>query len=147
MGWRQDEIRAPAKMTLITTIQEAAPAVHWRAGWTLILAGFLSGAALGLRFHRDDFAGGYPSLRRRLMRLGHIALIALGMINLLYALSPFEGPAGDWGVVASLGLLAGAALMPTVCFLTAGRTGFRQLFFLPVLCLAGAAGLIAGAAA
>ena len=43
----------------------------------------MTGAVLGLRFHRDDFLGGYGSFRRRIVRLGHIAMAALGMINVL----------------------------------------------------------------
>ena len=53
-------------------------ALNWAAGWWLILSGFVVGAGLGLFFHRDDFWGGYDSFRRRIFRLGHIALEALG---------------------------------------------------------------------
>ena len=48
--------------------------LNWYAGWILILTAFLTGAGLGLSFHREDFWGGYASFRRRLVRLGHIAL-------------------------------------------------------------------------
>src|SRR4051812_50064235 len=62
--------------------------VNWVAGWGCVLAAFLSGSGIGLFFHRDNFLGGYASFARRMLRLGHIALAALGMINVLFALSP-----------------------------------------------------------
>jgi len=42
------------------------------AGWLGVLGGVLSGAVIGLFFHRDDWAGGYGSFSRRMLRLGHI---------------------------------------------------------------------------
>lgn len=99
--------------------------MNWQFGWGIILAGFLSGAILGLGFHRPEFLGGYDSFRRRMLRLGHIACCALGMLNLIV------GVAGH----ASLWLLAGSVTMPLVCFLTAWRKPFRHLFFVPVACL------------
>jgi hypothetical protein len=50
--------------------------MNWYGGWALILAAFAAGAGIGLLFHREDFWGGYASWRRRLARLGHIALAA-----------------------------------------------------------------------
>ena len=117
---------------------EIAPDSHWRVGWSLILLGFLSGAALGLRFHQERMAGGYGSFRRRLLRLGHIALIALGMLNLMLSL----GPAASRTEWSSPLLIAGSVAMPVVCFLTAWRPPFRHLFALPVVLLSGAAAVI-----
>ncbi len=107
-----------------------------RVGWTLILCGFLSGAALGLFFHRPSFWGGYGSLRRRLARLGHIALVALGMLNLLFAISSLPAPGTSAASVATTTLALGSFAMPVVCFLTAWRERFRHLFFVPVVLLA-----------
>jgi hypothetical protein len=102
--------------------------VNWYFGWSLILTAFLTGVFLGLFFYREDFLGGYSSFRRRLARLGHIALAALGMLNVLYGLSP---PAMQTSI-SSLGFMIGGAAMPAVCFLTSWRVGFRHLFFIPV---------------
>jgi hypothetical protein len=44
------------------------------AAWVGILMGFLSGLALGLCFHRENWLGGYGSFKRRLYRLAHISL-------------------------------------------------------------------------
>jgi len=108
---------------------------NWAAGWALVLAAFVTGGALGLFFHRENFLGGYNSFRRRIWRLGHIALAALGMINLLFALSPWPG-AGSWQADAASALfIVGGVSMPAVCFLTGWRTPLRHLFFIPVLSL------------
>ncbi len=107
--------------------------LNWFAGWSLIGLAFATGAVIGLGFHCEDFLGGYTSFRRRIIRLGHIALAALGLMNVAYGLSAV--PAGRWGDWGSLALLGGAIAMPAVCFLTGWRAGFRQLFFIPVVML------------
>jgi hypothetical protein len=109
--------------------------MNWYVGWSLILTAFISGTILGLFFDRDDFLGGYTSFRRRVLRLGHIALAALGMINILYGLSPVASVPASPARLASLGFVIGAITMPAVCFLTAWRVGFRCLFFIPVSAL------------
>ena len=112
-------------------------ALNFSAGWWLILAAFATGAGIGLGFHREDFLGGYGSFRRRLVRLGHIALAALGGLNVLYGLSPVPA-----GALPGWFLLAGGIAMPTVCFLSAWKPAFRHLFFIPVVLLVSGVGLI-----
>jgi hypothetical protein len=113
----------------------AAHSFNWTFGWLLILSAFLTGAGIGIFFERDDFLGGYGSFRRRLLRLGHISLAALGMLNVLYGLSPWPVSA-DWHAsAAGLGFILGGVSMPLVCFLTAWKKSFRHLFFVPVTCL------------
>ena len=126
---------------MLHTLQELSflPLDSWRAGWSLILAGFASGAVLGLVVDREDFLGGYSCLGRRLVRLGHIALVALGLLNLAYALAPTLGLAARWPGLGGAALFAGGLAMPAVCFLAAWRPAFRHLFFLPVLLLGFAA--------
>jgi hypothetical protein len=114
--------------------------VNWQAGWTFVLCGFFAGAVIGLGFAREDFLGGYASLRRRMARLGHIALVALGVLNVLYGLSPV-GVAGTPSLAGML-LIAGAVMMPVTCFLTAWRPVFRHAFAAPVLILVAAVILI-----
>jgi hypothetical protein len=56
-------------------------------GWIWILAGFLVGAVMGMWSFNGPLAspfGDYTSLPRRLLRLSHIAFIALAIINILY---------------------------------------------------------------
>ncbi len=103
-------------------------------GWVAMLAGLVSGAVIGLYFHNEDWLGGYGSFRRRMLRLGHLALFALGIINVLLALSITAQPVPDLNLrIASLGLIVGVVAMPTCCFLTAWRSAFRHLFPIPVL--------------
>jgi len=102
--------------------------MNWYIGWALILTGFAVGAVLGLFFHRDEFLGGYTAFPRRMLRLGHIALVALGMLNVLYAIAPCGNSLAGWL------LMAGGVTMPAVCFLTALRRPCRHLFFVPVTC-------------
>jgi hypothetical protein len=109
--------------------------LNWYAGWMSILVGFLVGASLGLFFHRDEFLGGYAAWPRRLTRLGHIAIIALGGLNVLYSLAPSANP------IAGETLLAGMIAMPVVCFASAWRKSFRHLFVIPVALLILAAAL------
>ena len=104
--------------------------------WFWILLGFLSGLALGLGFHRENWLGGYTSFRRRLYRLGHISLFALGAVNLLFYITTTHVPAGGaaW-IIASRGFIAGAVLMPICCVLMAHQPKARLLFGLPVVSL------------
>jgi hypothetical protein len=103
--------------------------------------GCVSGSILGLFFHRDQWLGGYSSWRRRMLRLGHISFFGLGFVNLAYALTMkslgIHAPSS-----ASVLLLVGAAAMPFVCFLSAAREGLRRLFFIPVLSVIAATGIV-----
>ena len=107
---------------------------HILIAWAAMLLGVLSGAALGLFFHRDQWAGGYGSFRRRMLRLGHISLFGLGFMNLAFGLT--------WRAIAltptlaelsSLGFLVGVVTMPLCCFLAAWKKPFRHAFPVPVL--------------
>jgi hypothetical protein len=109
--------------------------LNWQVGWLLVLAAFATGAVLGLSFHREEFLGGYNSFRRRLIRLGHIALAALGLMNVIFSLSPWPPPATWTGAAASLCFVVGGAAMPVACFLTAWREPFRHVFAVPVVAL------------
>jgi len=112
------------------------PEINLLAGWIGMLLGVASGAVLGLFFHRDDWAGGYGSHRRRLMRLGHIAFFGLGFLNIVFALTLQNRPVdGGFADAASYAMILGAATMPVCCFLTAWRRGFRHFFPIPVLAL------------
>ena len=104
------------------------------AGWAAMLIGVLSGAAIGLFFHVDSWAGGYASFRRRMLRLAHISFFGIGFINVMFGLTlqalQLTGPALT---VGSLGLIVGVITMPLCCYLTAWKKIFRHLFPVPVL--------------
>ncbi|QNN22285.1 hypothetical protein HED60_08375 [Planctomycetales bacterium ZRK34] len=118
------------------------------AAWAGLLAGMGAGAVVGIFFGSEDFAGGYGSWPRRLMRLGHISFFGLAVVNFMYyfttvalpgPLSRYEGQLP--GQLPGVLLIAGAILMPTVCYLSAWRAGVRHAFFLPVGCLITGVGL------
>lgn len=89
-------------------------------GWVGFLGGVISGAIMGLMFHRENWLGGYGSQPRRMVRLGHISFFGIGLINLFYALSlaPLGVPTAA-ARIGSTALLVALIMMPTVCFLTA----------------------------
>ena len=118
------------------------PTINLIGGWLGMLAGVVSGAVVGLFFHRDDWMGGYGSYRRRLARLGHIAFFGLGFVNLAFAATSTQlALDGRTLVIASWALIAGAATMPVCCFLSAWRKPFRHLFPIPVIAVT--AGILA----
>src|SRR5687767_15270294 len=81
--------------------------------WLWILLGFISGAAMGMRFQNENWLGGYGSFPRRLYRLGHISFFGLGLINFLFAVTlrlfPLNSPLVS---VASYAFIIGGILMP-----------------------------------
>jgi len=109
--------------------------VNLVAGWGLILLGFVAGAVEGLFFHRVDWRGGYAAWPRRLTRLAHVSFFGIGLLNLAFAFTVrlFE-VRHLWPGASPLLVFAGLA-MPTLCYLSAWKRGFRHLFFLPVLSL------------
>lgn len=103
-------------------------------GWSGMLGGVASGAALGLFFHKENWMGGYASFRRRLARLGHISFFGLGFLNLLFAFSNQLFALPDRVARLAAGaLIIAAVAMPTCCFLAAWRPAFRHLFAVPVV--------------
>jgi hypothetical protein len=112
------------------------------AAWIGICLGCLAGALQGLFFHRETWLGGYDSWQRRMLRLGHISLAAIGLINLGFALT--AATLGLAGVrIAAVLFIVAAAAMPLVCYLSAVHKPFRHLFFVPALSLIVASGLTA----
>lgn len=105
-------------------------------GWVWVLAGILAGLALGMRFHREDWLGGYASHPRRLLRLGHISFFGLGFLNILFALSGAQaGLPPERLALASWAFIAGAATMPVCCALMAWRRELHLVFAVPVTSL------------
>jgi len=110
--------------------------LHLLAGWIAMAIGVVAGATIGLRFHDEDWAGGYDSWRRRMMRLGHISLFGIGILNLLFGLTARAvNLSAPWAWPASLGFLVALITMPSCCFLSAWKKPFRHFFPVPVLAL------------
>lgn len=111
-----------------------AAELHVLIGWSAMAVGVMAGGVIGLRFYDEDWAGGYGSWRRRMMRLGHISLFGIGIINLLFGLTlrAFQvSSPNTW--IASLGFLVAMITMPLCCFLSAWKKPFRHFFPIPVL--------------
>lgn len=108
-------------------------------GWIWITMGFLSGAALGLGFHKEHFMGGYDSWARRLARLGHIAFFGTGFLNVLVGLTGIAiGDAvrtGGMWYASSCAFVIGAITMPICCFVAAKWMKTKTIFVIPVIAL------------
>lgn len=105
--------------------------VNIYSAWLGFLFGCLAGAVPGMFFHKKEWLGGYTSWRRRMIRLAHIAFFGIGFLNLSFALTArtFELQSGLH--VSSVLLIIGAITMPAVCYLSAWKPAFRNLFFIP----------------
>lgn len=102
-------------------------------GWSWILLGFLSGMVIGLKFHHEEWLGGYGSHQRRLIRLGHISFLGLGILNILFAYSLVRvNLAPSLVSVASIAFIVGGITMPIACGLLAWQKRFHFVFFIPV---------------
>ena len=104
--------------------------------WLWILVGFVVGLYLGLNFHKENWLGGYASMKRRMYRLGHISFFGLGVINLLFYFTvAIAGLNGISIGVASTAFVVGAVSMPMCCFAMAQTEKVRLLFGLPIASL------------
>lgn len=112
-------------------------AVNVYAAWIGFLLGVVAGAVPGLFFYDAGWLGGYASWQRRMLRLGHIAFFGLGLINLAFGLTVKMLNLNDGVSAAGSLLLTGAITMPAVCYMSAWRPVFRNLFFIPVASVAG----------
>ncbi len=106
-------------------------------GWCWIVLGLAVGAGMGIGFRNDRWLGGYTAHPRRMVRLGHIAMVQLGVLNVLVALTGevvYLPSAIAWCWVA------GAVIMPAACFVYAWRRDGWALFVPAVACLLAAGG-------
>jgi len=110
-------------------------------GWIAILASLGMGLFMGVKFQREDWLGGYGAFPRRMVRLAHVALAALGTLNILFAQSLTRlHLRPDLAALASLAFITAAILMPACCLWLAARRRHFGIFALPIGSLA--AGLI-----
>ncbi len=112
--------------------------------WCWILIGLLTGTVQGLFFHHETWLGGYGSWERRMTRLGHVAFFGTGVLNLCFAATVILLDL-EWTLlwlISSL-LILGAVTMSGTCYLSAWHKPLRHLFFIPVLSLIAAVGLVA----
>ena len=104
--------------------------------WLWILLGFISGMALGMFFHGENWLGGYGSFKRRMYRLGHISFFGLGAVNLLFCLTVQNfSLSGSLIHFASLAFIVGAIAMPICCVVMAHFPKVHMIFAVPVVSL------------
>jgi hypothetical protein len=106
-------------------------------GWACILASVAMGLWMGIRFQQENWLGGYGTLSRRMVRLAHIALAALGILNIEFGRS-----AGELALSAgamrgvSIAFMVAAISMPACCLLIAAKVRRFEIFAIPVVSLA-----------
>ena len=108
------------------------------AGWLTMWLGILSGAVIGLY----AFAGPFPTppghreygdLPRRMVRLGHIALIALPLINIVYGWHIDSIPlAESTKLLGSRGMIVCMVGVPLFLFLGSVWPIFKYVEAIPV---------------
>lgn len=104
--------------------------------WLWILLGFVSGMALGLFFHHENWLGGYGSFKRRMYRLGHISFFGLGAVNLLFWLTTKNLLLTDpLASIATWAFIVGAITMPVCCVIMAHFPKAHLIFAVPVVSL------------
>jgi hypothetical protein len=127
---QQERIASPRCM------KSAVAQINLVFAWAGILLGFLSGTLLGLFFHRENWLGGYASLKRRLYRLAHISFFGLGAVNFLFYVTAQSFSAAPAVIAASWCFITGAATMPVCCLVMAHFPRGQAAFAVPVLSLA-----------
>lgn len=112
-------------------------------GWISVLGGLGMGLYMGLKFQREEWLGGYSSFSRRMVRLAHVALVALGILNIQFAQSlPRLELSASAATAASWAFISGAILMPACCLWMAARRRHFEIFAAPIACLAAAGRLL-----
>jgi len=101
-------------------------------GWAWMCVGFLSGMILGIRSEGEQWLGGYASLKRRYLRLAHVAFVALSIINILYGkeLGTID-LSNHLKNIGSALMIFGAAGVPLACISAAFVKKTRYLLPIP----------------
>jgi hypothetical protein len=112
-----------------------------RVGWLSLAAGIATGLVMGLWSFDGPLAppawlGGYADTPRRLARLGHIAFIGLGILNLLLAHELPRSALGPTGRrVAARAMNAGNIFLPLTLFAAAAWPPVKYAMALPATCV------------
>lgn len=112
-------------------------------GWIWMLVGLVVGAIIGMWSFNGPMAspiGDYTSLPRRMIRLSHIAFIALSMINILYG---YEIDKIKYKKIGSDCMIYGAVLMPTLLIAAAFYEPVKYLTMIPATLVIVAVGIMA----
>jgi hypothetical protein len=110
-------------------------------GWISLVVGIATGLVMGLWSFDGPVAvpawlGGYAETPRRLARLGHIAFIGLGILNLLLAQELPRSALGTTGrLVAARAMTTGNILLPLTLFAAAAWPPVKYAMALPATCV------------
>jgi hypothetical protein len=108
-----------------------SPSTNITFGLIWICVGLAVGAPMARAFFDPGWLGGYGSLERRLLRLAHVAFVALGMLNVVLGVAlqcrAISAPAE---ALACTALASGALSMPL--FLLASMRFRAVLWALPI---------------
>lgn len=108
-------------------------------GWAWILFGILLGAIMGMWSFNGPLpspVGDYASLPRRMLRLSHIAFIALAVINILYGYEIDKIKLTDKNKrLGSRFMIYGAILMPLILILAVFFESAKYLSVIPAVFL------------
>ena len=127
----------------------AAPILNRAIGWSSCTFGIAIGLVLGLwsfdgPVQAPALLADYGATPRRLVRLAHIAWIALGMLNVLFALEAPHLRLRPAGLrAASRALAFGNLALPVVLTLAALWPPAKYLLGPPALCVLLGLGLVA----
>lgn len=105
-------------------------------GWVWICLGFIIGMTLGLWAEGENWLGGYVSVTRRYLRLGHVAFIALPIINILYGKELVIADLSEsMKYAGSYLMIFGAIGVPITCIAAAFMRKTRYFLPLPALAI------------
>lgn len=111
--------------------------INIKFGWFWLFIGLLQAIWIGLYAFSPEWLGGYASLSRRLLRLSHIAFMALSLTNILYGLCiDSVNLSKSLKKIGSYSMIIAAISMPTICLLTISNNFFELFFFIPSLSFA-----------
>jgi hypothetical protein len=100
-------------------------------GWIWMCLGFICGMTMGLWAEGEKWLGGYASVARRYLRLGHVAFIALPIINILYGKElQLVDLSDSMKYIGSYLMIFGAVGVPITCVSAAFIRKAR--YFLPL---------------
>ena len=100
-------------------------------GWVWMCLGFILGMTMGIWAEGKGWLGGYGSVTRRYLRLGHIAFIALSIINILYGKElALVDLSDNMKNIGSFLMIFGAVGVPVTCVSAAFIRKIK--YFLPL---------------
>jgi hypothetical protein len=133
------DVRSRRTPILLRPARRSSVELGVRVAWWLVAAGMLLGAVVGLWSFGEPFPApkgfeSYSDVPRRLVRLAHIAMIALPVLYLEYVRHA-ERATPRWRELGSRLMLVGMTLLPATLAAAAFVPSLLYALPLPVTCL------------